>query len=134
MKDNKTKWTYITHLAIALIIFVICATAWNLFEQTETLVIVKILSDSCFLPGVLYVGITLLGWVSSKGFFDIFGYSIHGLFYLWKKESYYKQKSLYDYRKEKEENRKPFNWPMLVVGLVFLGLGTIGTIVFLMIE
>ena len=132
-KQNKLA-SYITSLVFAMTVFFVGALAWDLFAQTELLTIVKILSDCFFLPGVLLVGIALIGWVSTKGTFDIFGYSFRGLIGLFKSESYYKTESFYDYRVKKDEKRKPFNKAMMLVGLVFLALGTIGTIVFLMLE
>jgi ferredoxin len=50
------------------------------------------------------------------------------------KESYYKQESYYDYRVRKSESRKPFNVPMLLVGLAFLLLGLLMTVAFLIME
>ncbi len=135
MKDNKNRsWEYITYIAVGMIIFFVSAAIWQLFTQTDPLMIVKILSDSFTLPGALFIGVALLGWISSKGVFDIFGYSMKGLFSLWKKESYYKQESFYDYRVQKDEKRKPFNLPMLLVGLVFLLFGVVMMIAFLMME
>ena len=134
MKDKNNRWAYITYIAVAMLVAIVSATVWQLFEQTDTLSIMKILSDCFTLPGVLLVGIALLGWVSSKGTFDIFGYSIHGLLGLFKKESYYKQESYYDYRARKSESRKPFNVPMLLVGLAFLLLGLLMTVAFLIME
>ena len=134
MKDKNNRWAYITYIAVAMLVAIVSATVWQLFEHTDTLAIMKILSDCFTLPGVLLVGIALLGWVSSKGTFDIFGYSINGLLGLFKKESYYKQESYYDYRVRKSESRKPFNVPMLLVGLAFLLLGLLMTVAFLIME
>ena len=136
MEEQKQKKlaSYITSLVFALVIFFVGTAAWKLFAQTDPLTIVKILSDCFFLPGVLLVGMALIGWVASKGTFDIFGYSFHGLIGLFKSESYYKNESFYDYRVKKDEKRKPFNKEMLLVGLVFLILGIIGTVVFLLME
>ena len=45
MKDRKNLWSLLIYLAIALIVFTICTTAWGLFEQTDPLQILKILAD-----------------------------------------------------------------------------------------
>lgn len=134
MKDKNNRWTYSLYIAVAMIISLICATIWDIFSQTELLKIMKILSDCFTLPGVLFIGISLLGWISSKGAFDIFGFSVQGLLNLWKKESYEKQETFYDYRVKKDEKRKPFNLPMFLTGSVFLALGIIMTVIFLIIE
>ncbi len=134
MNEKSKLWSYGVYTAVAMIVTLSAACVWNLFEQTETLQIIRILSDSFFLPGALFVGVALIGWIGSKGTFDIFGYSMRSLFSMFKKESYYKrQETFYDYRTAKDENRKPFNLPMLVVGLVFMAIGIIFTVVFLML-
>ena len=134
MKENKNRWAYITYIAVGVMVFFISAAIWQLFTETEPLKIVKILSDAFTLPGVLFVGIAVMGWISSKGTFDIFGYSVRGLFDLWKKESYYKTESFYDYRVKKDEKRKPFNLPMFLVGCGFLLIGALLTVAFLLME
>lgn len=131
MKDRKNLWSILIYLAIALIVFTICTTAWGLFEQTDPLQILKILADCCTIPGTLYLGIALIGWIGSKGTFDIFGYSVGSLFRLLRKEAYeQKQETFYDYRAKKDENRKPFDWLMLIVGASFIVLAIVLSIIY----
>lgn len=134
MNDKNKIWAYGTYFAVSMIIFIVAASVWNLFSQTELLQIIRILADAFFLPGVMFVGVALIGWIGSKGTFDIFSFSMRNLFSMFKKESYYKNASFYEYRREKDENRKPFNLPMMVVGLAFLALGILFTVVFLILE
>lgn len=135
MNDKNKIWNYGTYFAVAMILFVTAASLWDLFSQTELLQIIRILADAFFMPGVILVGIALIGWIGSKGTFDIFGYSVRSVFSLFKKESYYKkQETFFDYRREKDEKRKPFNLPMMVVGLAFLTLGLLLTVIFLILE
>lgn len=134
MNDKNKIWAYGTYFAVSMIIFIVAASVWNLFSQTELLQIIRILADAFFLPGVIFVGVALIGWIGSKGTFDIFSFSMRNLFSMFKKESYYKNASFYEYRREKDENRKPFNLPMMVVGLAFLALGILFTVVFLILE
>ena len=132
MKDNKNLLSIVILTAVAGILFLGCATVWDLFGQTELLPTLKVLADCFTVPGVVYVGITLLGWAGSKGTFDIFGFSIGGLFHLLKRESYEKRpETFYDYRVKKDEHRKPFNFPMLWVGLGFLFLAGVFTVIFM---
>ena len=134
MNDKNKIWAYGTYFAVSMIIFIVAASVWNLFSQTELLQIIRILADAFFLHGVMFVGVALIGWIGSKGTFDIFSFSMRNLFSMFKKESYYKNASFYEYRREKDENRKPFNLPMMVVGLAFLALGILFTVVFLILE
>lgn len=135
MKDKKNLWSLLTQFAVGCILFILCGTVWNLFGQTELLPTLKVLADSATIVAALYLGISLIGWIGSKGTFDIFGYSIGGLFRLFQKESYEKRgETFYDYRVKKDGKRKPFNWPMLAVGLFFLLLAAVLTVVFLVME
>ncbi len=135
MKDRKNLLSIAVMLATGCIVFVVCGTIWNLFEQTELLPTLKIVADSATIVAALYLGVTLIGWIGSKGTFDIFGYSIGGLFRLFRRDAYeHSGETFYDYRVKKDENRKPFNWPMLAVGLLFLLIALAVTVVFLMIE
>ena len=135
MNEKNKIWSYGVYTAVAMIITVTCAVIWKLFSQTELLQIIRILSDSFFLPGAMLVGVTLIGWVGSKGTFDIFGYSMRSLFSMFKKESYFsRQETFYDYRVKKDETRKSFNLPMMVVGLAFLVIGLIFTGIFLILS
>lgn len=135
MKDKSNLWTAVVMAAVACILFLLCATVWNLFGQTETLPTLKIIADCCTVPAVLYIGVALLGWAGSKGTFDIFGYSIGGLFRLFSRDAYEKRgATFYDYRAKKDASRKPFNWSMLIVGLVFLALAIGLTTVFMALD
>lgn len=135
MKDKKNLWTVLVMASVACILFLVCATIWDLFRQTELLPALRIMADSCTVPAVLYIGVSLLGWIGSKGTFDIFGYSIGGLFRLFSKDSYEKSReTFYDYRARKNEERKSFNRPMMAVGLIFLLIALALTVVFMILD
>ena len=135
MKDKKNLWSTVILIAVAMMMFLVCATVWDLFSQTETAQFIRILADCCTVPGILYVGVTLIGWIGSKGTFDIFGYSVGGLFRLLRRDAYDRRsETFYDYRVKKDENRKPFNWTMLWVGLGLLLLAVVFSVVFSVIS
>ena len=132
---KKSQKTYLILSGVALGFSVVCAVLWDLFNQNELLPILKILSDCFSIPGLLFICVSVLGWVSSKGGFDIFGYSAKSFFNLFKRESYYnKPETYYDYRAKKEETRKPFNLPMCLVGVTYLVIGVIIMVVFLVFD
>ena len=135
MKDKSNLWSLAIMSLSACIIFCLCAFAWDLFHQTDPLGILKVAADCCTVPAVLFIGISILGWIGSKGMFDIFGYSIGGLFRLFSKDAYEKRSAtFYDYRVKKDASRKPFNWPLLAVGLAFFTLAIGLTVAFLLLE
>lgn len=134
MNENSKLRAYLINLAVAAVMAMSGMLAWDLFAQTEPLAVIKILSDSFFLPGVLLVGASLIGWVASKGTFDMFGYTGHNFINMFKRDSYLKHESYYDYKAKKDEKRKPFNIPRTLVGLGFLALGIIFTVIYMFME
>ena len=134
MQENSKLRAYIVNLAVALIMALCVMLAWNIFAQTEPLMIIKVLSDSFFLPGVLLVGASIFGWVASKGTFDMFAYTGRNFINVFKRDTYFKSQSYYDYKTKRDEKRKPFNLPRMLVGLGFLALGTLFTVIFMIME
>ena len=134
MKETSKLRPYIINAAVALIMTVCCAMAWDITGKTDPLSVIKILSDSFFLPGVLLAGASVIGWVASKGTFDMFSYTGHNFLNVFKRESYLKHQSFYEYKVAKDEKRKPFNLPRMLVGLGFLTIGIALTVVFMIME
>ncbi len=135
MEEQKSKRSaYLTNVAIALAIGCLSAVLFRIGNATDALSVVKILSDSCLLPGVLLSGMSVLGWIGSKGTYDIFGYTGHSFLAMFKRDSYFAKESYYDYCSRKNTERKPFNLPRLIVGVAFILLGVALTVVYLLIE
>ncbi len=136
--DSRTRpASFMTAAAAGLLIALVSATLWGIFEETDALRIIKIMADCTTLPGVLFIGFALLGWVGSKGMFDLFGYSWYsfkGLFHSDARRAEEGRKTYYDYRMEKEEKRKPLSLPLLLTGLGFLAVGVVFTVLFAVME
>ena len=65
------------YLACGLFVFVgLCLVAdWQgLFDSTDAKTVFGILCDGFTFPGVLLTGVGGLKWISTTGFFDIWGY------------------------------------------------------------
>ncbi len=127
-------WKYIVYVLTALVM-AICIMSWkNLLEAEGINVVLKILSDSFSLPGILFLGFAGLGWVSTKGGYDLFGYSWSSFKGFFVRDSYFKKPETYfDYVQRKNAERKPFNKAMFAVGLAFFAIGMVITVVYLVI-
>ena len=85
-------------------------------DTTKTM---QVLSDAFIVPGILFLGLAGILWVSTTGFFDIFGYGIKQAF-LWiftpiaQKTN---KKTFFDYKVEKEGHRKSTPKHILFVGV-----------------
>lgn len=81
----------------------------------------RYISDGCFVAGMLLTGIGALVWVSSTGFFDIFAYGFRSLLVLFTalvKPS--DHKTFYEYKLDRERDRKKGVRFLLYVGLCFM--------------
>lgn len=89
------------------------------------------LSDGFFIIGVLLGGVGCLTWISSTGFFDMLTYGFHSLkSMIMPFRAPKKPKPFYDYKLEREERRKkPLNMP-LILGVVYIALALVFTMLF----
>lgn len=86
------------------------------------------LSNTCLVPGALYLGGLILVFVARQGFFDIFAYQFVNLASSFRKGAPKKYEDAYAYKVAKEEKRRngDFIWlPFALVGLLFLVLAII---------
>ena len=104
----------------------------NVTERTATDVI-TILSDSFLVPGTLFAGIGGLSWAASKEAYDGLAYGMRTFFRSIIPGKVREHVSYYDYKKEKAENRKPWDPVSLIVGAGFLALSLIFTLLFFII-
>ncbi len=134
--EKSKKWQLlIADAVIGCIIFLVGALGWGLFTETDPQRLLKIAADCATVPGVLLTGCSALSWMGKKGTFDLFGYSWSSFTGMFRKDSYNKRpETLYDYRMRKEETRKPYRISTLFVGLGFLAVAIILTVIFLCNE
>ena len=126
--NKKTFISIAVQLVIALVIAGMVASGQGFSLDGEAYLNCRYFSDGCFVSAVIFVGMGLLLWVSSTGFFDIFGYAMKSLLVLFtplKKASDHPH--YYEYKCEKEEKRKgkPITYTVLVVGVIVLALSLV---------
>ena len=98
----------------------------DLFVQTDSQEILKILTDSFFAPGIIAVCAGLLVVASNGGTFYIFSYGLSSFANLFKKDrTKMRYKTFYDYKKAMEgQEKKPYGF-ILIVGLVYVAISMI---------
>ena len=121
---------YIVSATVGIVIFItiICAKKiWNADETYETM---QILSDACFVPGVLLAGMGLIIFASNGGVFDMLAYGMIRFFDLFRKDPRNKKyKDFYEYREAKKGRKRSVAF-MLIVGCAFIALAVIFLIVY----
>lgn len=91
--------------------------------------IMKILSDSFFVPGVILSGVGLIIFASNGGAFDILAFAFIRFFDLLRKDVKGKYKDYYEYRQAKKDRHTKMFF-MLAVGLVFIAIAVVFLIVY----
>lgn len=97
---------------------------------------IRFLSDAFFVPGALIFCVGMMVFVASKGSFDGLAYSLQFakrelLRFLPQMKD--KMETFADYKARKAEKKTPYRY-LLAVGGVYLLLGLLFTVIFLMME
>lgn len=123
--NKKTLLSIAVQLITAVIIAVSVAGYQGFALEQELYLNCRYLSDGFFVSAVIFVGLGVLLWISTTGFFDIFSYAFKSLLVLFsplKKAS--EHPHYYEYKCEKDAKRegKPITHTVLVAGLIVLAL------------
>ena len=116
-------------VGIAIFVIVICVQQiWNAADTAQTM---QILSDACFVPGVLLAGIGLIIFASNGGAFDMLAYAVIRFFDLFRRDVRNKKyKDFYEYREAKKGKKRGMAF-MIIVGAVFIVFALIFMTVYL---
>lgn len=125
---------YALTVVVMLILAFLIALSMSIFSKTEAIEVIKILCDAFTIIGICYFSLGLLTFVANEGFFDIFGFGFELLFAALKTDPLNrKHRSLYDYRMEKHDKKRPYA-ERLIIGGIFIGIGVIFLIIYFSLE
>ena len=116
-KKNRSSW--IVNVCFATLFFALTAWGQGLFSATNTVLIMRRLSDCFLIPAVVLGGIGALTWIAAKGNFDMLAFGTK-IFINWIIHPTRKQESFYEYKMRQEEKNPSgkWAWRTLVVGMV----------------
>ena len=121
---------YIITAAIGLLITVIILCAKDVWHQTNSQVVMQILSDAFFAPGVILAGVGLIIFASNGGAFDMLAYAVRLFFDLFRRDlNTRKYKDFYEYRQAKKDKKRDMGF-MLIVGLAMIAIAAVFIIVY----
>ena len=121
---------YIITAVVGLAIFIVVICAKTIWNAGETYAVMQILSDACFVPGVLLAGVGLIIFASNGGAFDMLAYAVIKFIDLFKRDPRNKKyRDFYEYREAKKDKKRGMAF-MLIVGAVFIVLASIFLIVY----
>lgn len=118
-------------IAVGLLIAFAVAQGRGLFTSEDAQTAAMYVSDAFFVPAVLLLGVGAIVWISTTGFFDIFGYAVRSVAYRFIKPGKYDSNgTFYDYHAEKEEHRGKAQPFLFYCGAGFLVAAVIAYIVY----
>ncbi len=117
---NKNVLRYLIAGSVAILFALAIMASKDLLAQTDESVILQILSDAFFVPGVCFMGVGLIVVASRGGAFDMLGYAIRMMIDVFKRDvKDRKYKDFYEYRQAKKEKKRSIAY-LLVVGCVMV--------------
>ena len=116
-QDNRKTYLITTIVAICMIA-VICVIQ-GIFEAEDLQMVIRRLSDGCFITGVLLAGIGLIIYALNEGVFNgiAFGLKTLGRTFSARKDEKIREEDFYEYNKRMMEKRKSFRH-LVIVGAV----------------
>ncbi len=123
MRDSRK--TYLICAAVILTAAICISWGRGLFSAPDLPSAFGALSDGFFVPGAAMIGVSGLRYAASKGAYDAFGYafsrfSLHSLFTT--RQTYREPESLYEYKRQRREQARPWSPVTLYSGLAGLAL------------
>lgn len=130
MKQKKYM-KYIIQMLAGLVLSALVMLWQGVFSRSDPADIVRGISDSFTVTAFLFVGVGILVWISTTGFFDIFGFAfkkgLHHILPVFIRDD---PGGFYEYKQEKEERRAVRTQrSTLIVGLFFLAASLVSTFV-----
>jgi hypothetical protein len=122
-------------LVVGLLIAFFIMRYQGAFVATKTSDIVMAVGDGFTVAAVLYLGVGALMWISTTGFFDVFGFAFKKAARVFIPNFFVDfEGNFYEYKMGKEEKRKGFSqYSTLIIGAIFLVISIILTVVWYMI-
>ena len=124
-RENKSRlWQYAAYGGAALLCALTMAWARGAFTA-DMKTAFGLLSDGFMVSGLILAGMGGLSYAASKGAYDAFGYaftrfSLHSLFTT--RQTYREPESLYEYKRQRREQARPWSPVTLYSGLAGLAL------------
>lgn len=129
-KTNRFSWkATLSALVVTLGLCAVAAVNMGIGEKTTAREVLWVLSDACFVVGALVGGLGALMVISTTGFFDIMGYGMKSIWYLFTPMHTLKDMpDFYAYKVEKAESRGRTRWELAIAGGVALLIALIANI------
>ena len=104
-------------IAVAILLGGLTAYIKGLFVADSMQKVMSAMSDVCFVPGVLILGVGLIIWVTNNGFFDGVKYSFKNMKRLGSQKQYEENmESFLDYKERMSKAKLPCGFLLIIGG------------------
>ena len=116
---------YIKATVFWLVVFIACIVIEEPFSMTDAKRVIQALCNSFTVPGVIFVGIAGLSYISYLGGYDGIGYAFSnfGLHNIFTTRQPTKYKDFYEYKRHKDMKGRTWLRHFFVVGAISLAIG-----------
>lgn len=132
MKKNIYK--YLIAAAIGALIALLVMGSRGAFTASAPSEVIRFVSDGLFASAVMLCGVGLLAWIGGTGFFDIMGYGVNIFFSMFTPLGGKSRQEFYEYKQEKKKKRGKTPLFILWVGLGYLFLAVVFTVLFFVVP
>ena len=125
VNQDRGKTYFITSI-VAIIMIVVISVIQGVFEAEDLQMVVRRISDGCFITGVLFTGLGLLIYALNEGIFNgiAFGLKTLGRTFTAHKDEKIREENFYEYNARLQEKKKSF-LHLVIVGVVVIVLSVI---------
>jgi len=127
----KKIFKYLITITIGLIMTLLILFSKGIFDTHNSKDVIHILSDAFIVPGVVITGIGLLVFATNEGVFDIIVYGVGQFIKMFSANpTKRKYKDFNEYREVKRSTKISFGY-IIIVGIVFLAVALIFSIIWM---
>lgn len=127
----KKKRNYLICALLILAVALLMSWQRGLFSVTAASEAFRILSDSFFVPGILFMGCGLLGFASSKGTYDMIGFGFGRMVRNFVPNmDKHKYDDFYKYKQRRDEGGRRWKPYLLISGAAAFALALLFTVLY----
>ncbi len=129
----KKRWNYLICASVILVIAFLMSLRNGLFSAGTAEEVFRVLSDSFFVPGIVFAGCGLLGFASSKGTYDMLNFGVGRVMrnFLPVADKH-KYDDFYHYKQKRDEEGRTWKPYLFISGCMAVLLALLFTALFYM--
>lgn len=120
MEQIDLKMKYIKTMIVALLVVILLGVQKQVWEFNSNQELFTMLSDIFIIPGIVLLGVGIMVYASSKGFFDGFGYTFKNIKEIYSRDPVNDREDYYDYKVRRAKKYRVFKHYFVVGGIMLI--------------